>query len=66
MRLKLKLVKKQQSLTVARIERGLVIVVVWTRFTFYLGRDTVTEWSCVCLDHHGLLVAWFRVFCEVV
>lgn len=60
MRLTLQLVKKQQSLILATIERCLVIVVVWMMFVFYLGKGMVTEGSSFCLDPSwpGSLGCW--------
>lgn len=67
MRLTLKFGKRQRSLMLTKIDRCLVISVVWTTFMFYLGQDTVLECDLVfVLTHDGLVVAWFNVFCETV
>ena len=49
MKLKLYLVKEQQSL-VARIGKCLAMTVVWTVFMFFSYPNRIVEQSCLCLD----------------
>lgn len=56
-KLKLKLVKKQQSLILCKIGRCLINFVFWMMFIFCLGTGIILEKSWFILIHHGLRVA---------